>query len=42
MLVECSNIDQITKLKVYLGKEFAMKDLGVTKQILGLLTNGDI
>ena len=36
MLVAGSNMDHISELKQQLAKSFAMKDLGATKQILGM------
>lgn len=35
-LVAGSNMDEISNLKEELSKAFTMKDLGVTKQILGM------
>lgn len=34
MLVACSDMQKIINLKQKLSKQFAMKDLGATKQIL--------
>ena len=36
MLIADSSIEEINNLKKQLSKQFAMKDLGVTKQILGI------
>ena len=36
MLIVGSSIKEINILKKQLSKQFAMKDLGVTKQILGI------
>ena len=36
MLIAGSSIDEINNLKKQLSKQFAMKDLGVAKQILGM------
>nr|KYP76530.1 Retrovirus-related Pol polyprotein from transposon TNT 1-94 [Cajanus cajan]KYP76536.1 Retrovirus-related Pol polyprotein from transposon TNT 1-94 [Cajanus cajan] len=36
MLVAGSNMDEINRLKTQLSEEFEMKDLGATKQILGM------
>ena len=36
MLIAGSNLKEINKLKKDLSKEFEMKDLGLTKQILGM------
>ena len=36
MLVARSRMDEISCLKERLSREFAMKDLGVAKQILGM------
>jgi len=36
MLIVGKNVFKIKKLKKQLGKSFAMKDLGATKQILGI------
>ena len=36
ILVAGSSMDEISSLKERLSREFAMKDLGVTKQILGI------
>ena len=36
MLIVGSNMAEIKKLKKQLSKEFAMKDLGAAKQILGM------
>ena len=36
MLIVGSGIEKINNLKKQLSKQFAMKDLGVTKQILGM------
>ena len=36
MLIAGSTIDEINDLKKQLSKPFAMKDLGVVKQILGM------
>ena len=36
MLIAGSNIEEINNLKKQLSKQFAMKDLGAVKQILGM------
>ena len=36
MLIVGSSIEEINNLKKQLSKQFAMKDLGATKQILGM------
>ena len=36
MLIAGSSIDEINNLKKQLSKQFAMKDLGAVKQILGM------
>ena len=36
MLIAESSIDEINNLKKQLSKQFAMKDLGAAKQILGM------
>ncbi|KAL9250580.1 Retrovirus-related Pol polyprotein from transposon TNT 1-94-like protein [Drosera capensis] len=36
MLVACSDMDEINRLKKQLSEEFEMKDLGASKQILGM------
>lgn len=36
MLIAAKDIDEIKRLKVRLGKEFEMKDLGAAKKILGM------
>ena len=36
MLIAVSNIEEINDLKKQLSKQFLMKDLGATKQILGM------
>ena len=36
MLIAGSSIEEINNLKKQLSKQFAMKDLGVAKQILGM------
>ena len=36
MLIARSGIEKINNLKKQLSKQFAMKDLGTTKQILGM------
>ena len=36
MLIAGSSIEEINNLKEKLSKQFAMKDLGATKQILGM------
>jgi hypothetical protein len=41
MLVVGSDMDEIQKLKKQLSSEFDMKDLGATKQILGMRINKD-
>ena len=42
MLIAGSNIEEINNLKKQLSKQFAMKDLEATKQILGMSTTGFI
>ncbi|KAE8734317.1 putative wall-associated receptor kinase-like 11 [Hibiscus syriacus] len=42
MLVAGSNMQEIINLKQKLSKQFAMKDLGTTKQILGMKIKRDI
>ena len=42
MLIAGSNIEEINNLKKQLSKQFAMKDLEATKQILGMSTIGFI
>ena len=42
MLIARSNIEEINNLKKQLSKQFAMKDLEATKQILGMSTTGFI
>ena len=41
MLITGSGIEKINNLKKQLSKQFAMKDLGVAKQILGMRTIRD-
>src|ERR1700734_3557729 len=41
MLVASSNMQEINVLKRKLAKSFAMKDLGVAKQILGMIITRD-
>ena len=41
MLVAGSNMQDINVLKIKLAKSFAMKDLGATKQILGMRITRD-
>ena len=41
MLVERYNMHDINMLKMNLDKSFAMKDLGLTKQILGMRITRD-
>ncbi|KAE8697500.1 Retrovirus-related Pol polyprotein from transposon TNT 1-94 [Hibiscus syriacus] len=41
MLVACSDMQEIIKLKQKLSKQFAMKDLGAAKQILGMRIKRD-
>ncbi|KAE8661431.1 putative WRKY transcription factor 4 [Hibiscus syriacus] len=41
MLVACSNMQEIINLKQKLSKQFAMKDLGTAKQILGMRIKRD-
>ncbi|GLT38191.1 hypothetical protein SLA2020_124550 [Shorea laevis] len=41
MLIVGQNASRIKKLKLELNKSFAMKDLGPTKQILGMMINHD-
>ena len=36
MLIAWSNIEEINNLRKQLSKQFTMKDLGATKQILGI------
>ena len=36
MLIVGKNVSRIDKLKKKLGKSFSMKDMGATKQILGI------
>lgn len=36
MLIECRDIDEIEHLKGLLSSEFDMKDLGATRNILGI------
>lgn len=42
MLVAGSSMDEILNLEDELSKEFAMKDLGVAKQILGMRISRDM
>jgi ATP-binding cassette subfamily B (MDR/TAP) protein 1 len=41
MLVAGANLEEINNLKKQLSSEFEMKDLGATKQILGMRINRD-
>ena len=41
MLNEAKNIVEVNKLKILLGREFNMKDLGAAKKILGMKIHMD-
>ncbi|RDX96864.1 hypothetical protein CR513_20434, partial [Mucuna pruriens] len=41
MLIATNNLCNVNELKILLGKEFDMKNLGVAKKILGMDIHGD-
>lgn len=41
MLIVVNQLHEVNELKIMLGKKFHMKDLGVTKKILGMKIQRD-